>query len=70
MSSKKYVLLGIVLLLSQIMATVGRIQNGQSISANLHGGINDVIFLAGYFFIGIIGAVLLIIGLIKRARGK
>ena len=70
MSSKKYIMLGIALVFSQILTMIPNIQKGFSLSANLHGGLNDVIFLAGYFCVGIVGAVLLAVGLIKRSKGK
>lgn len=70
MSSKKYILLGFALVFSQILTMIPAFQKGFSLSANLHGGFNDIIFLAGYFCVGIIGLVLLAIGLIKRSKGK
>ena len=70
MSSRKCITVGLILIFCQLGSMLGQFQGGLSLRANLTGGVNDLIYLAGFFCIGLVGVVFLAVGLVKRKNGK
>lgn len=69
------VIVGLILIILQVMSVVGNALAGTGRSIQISFDtlalfVSDLIFLISYFFVGIVGAILIISGLIARSKGE
>lgn len=69
------IVLGSILIILQVMSVVGNTLAGKGSSIQISFDsialfVYDLIFLVSYFFVGIVGAILLVSGLIARCKGE
>ena len=71
MKGTKRIVIGVILILVQLMSVIGNVQQGVGAQISFASSglfLYDLIFTVSYYFIGIVGAVLLISGLIANRK--